>query len=102
MVSQIIKLKKFGIFQDFKPTTELKDFNKFNLIYGWNGSGKSTLAKLFFSIQNRVAHEHFDNAEFSITVKDIPEINNKNISENTLNIKVFNKDFIEKNENFEQ
>ena len=29
MIEQITKLKKYGIFQDYKPSTTLKPFNKF-------------------------------------------------------------------------
>ena len=102
MIQQITKLKNFGIFQDYKPLKELKPFAKYNLFYGWNGSGKSTLAKLFFSIAYKKIHKHFPTSEFSIEIKDHSDLTHKNIETNSINIKVFNKDFVERNVNFEQ
>ncbi|MBT4333678.1 MAG: AAA family ATPase, partial [Candidatus Cloacimonetes bacterium] len=46
MITKINKLKNFGIFQNFS-WSDLDNFKKINLIYGWNYSGKTTLSKLF-------------------------------------------------------
>ena len=102
MIQQISKLKNFGIFQDYKPSKDLKPFTQFNLFYGWNGSGKSTLAKLFFSLADKKNNSHFENGEFTVQVKDQPDVSHKNITVNTLNIRVFNRDFIDRNVNFEE
>src|SRR5665213_2773745 len=102
MIQSITRLTKFGIFQNYKPTANLLPFNKFNLFYGWNGSGKSTLAKLFFSINDKTVHKDFDTCEFILAIKDHVDVTQKNIGENAVNIHVFNKDFIERNVNFEQ
>jgi len=102
MIKQISKLKNFGIFQDYRPSKDLKPFTQYNLFYGWNGSGKSTVAKLFFSLADKKNHNHFENGEFTIQVKDQSDVSNKNITTNTLNIRVFNKDFIDRNVNFEE
>ncbi|MCQ6956989.1 AAA family ATPase [Mucilaginibacter aquariorum] len=102
MIQSIAKLTKFGIFQNYKPTPGLLPFNKNNLFYGWNGSGKSTLAKLFYSVNDKAVHKDFDTCEFLVTIKDHVDVTQKNIGENAVNIHVFNKDFIERNVNFEQ
>lgn len=102
MIQQISKLKNFGIFQDYKPSKDLKPFTQYNLFYGWNGSGKSTVAKLFFSLADKRNHSHFENGEFTVQVKDQPDVSHKNIKTNTLNIRVFNKDFVDRNVNFEE
>ncbi len=102
MIEQISKLKNFGIFQDYKPAKDLKTFSQYNLFYGWNGSGKSTIAKLFFSLADRKNHHHFDIGEFSVSIKDQADISHKNIGDNTLNLRVFNRDFIDRNVNFEE
>lgn len=102
MIQQISKLKNFGIFQDYKPSKDLKPFTQYNLFYGWNGSGKSTVAKLFFSLAEKKNHSHFENGEFTVQVKDQSDVSNKNITANTLNIRVFNRDFIDRNVNFEE
>ncbi|MBS7565811.1 AAA family ATPase [Mucilaginibacter sp. Bleaf8] len=102
MITNINRLKSFGIFQDYKPAKDLHSFEKFNLFYGWNGSGKSTLTKLFLSLTDKKTHHHFEDAEYSVLASTCPEITHKNVSSNNINIRVFNKDFIERNVNFEQ
>jgi wobble nucleotide-excising tRNase len=102
MIQQISKLKNFGIFQDYKPSKDLKPFTQYNLFYGWNGSGKSTVAKLFFSLADKKNHSHFENGEFTVQVKDQLDVSHKNIAANTLNVRVFNRDFIERNVNFDE
>lgn len=102
MINSISKLKSFGIFQDYKAAKDLKPFVQYNLFYGWNGSGKSTLAKVFLSITDKKTHSDFPDGEYTILVKDCPDITHKNVSQNNRNIKVFSKDFIERNVNFDQ
>lgn len=102
MINTISKLKSFGIFQDYKPAKDLRPFVQFNLFYGWNGSGKSTLAKAFGSITDKKVHDHFPEGEFTFAIQDGADITHKNVSSNTINLKVFNKDFIDRNVNFEQ
>lgn len=102
MIHQIVKLKNFGIFRDYKAAKDLNRFEQYNLFYGWNGSGKSTVAKMFYSISDRKIHADFLDGEFALSTLDSGEISNKNISSSNLNLRVFNKDFVDKNVNFEQ
>lgn len=102
MITNITRLKNFGVFQDYKPEKDLNDFSKYNLFYGWNGSGKTTLTKLFLSITDKKTHSDFEKAEYNISSSICPEITQKNIISTDINIKVFNKDFIDRNVNFEQ
>lgn len=102
MITNISKLKGFGVFHDFKAGKELKPFAQYNIFYGWNGSGKSTLTKVFLSITDKKMHVDFLDGEFTVSIKDLPDITHKNIAQNDRNIRVFNKDFIERNVNFEQ
>lgn len=46
MIEKINYITNIGSYYNFNPT-DLKLFNKFNLIYGDNGSGKSTLSSIF-------------------------------------------------------
>ena len=65
MLTEITKLKNFGIFTDFTWLPELPQFKKRNLIYGWNYSGKTTLSKLFTNF-DRSDNGHFSDAEYTI------------------------------------
>jgi len=102
MITNISKLKSFGIFQDYKAASDLKPFVQYNLFYGWNGSGKSTLAKVFLSITDRKTHDDFPSGEYTISIKDHPDLTHKNITQSNKNVRVFSKDFIDRNVNFEQ
>jgi len=98
MITQITKLKYFGIFSDFKCTeATVRPFKRFNLVYGWNGSGKSTLTKLFACLEKRKIIEDFNEADFSIMIADQLPLTQHNISDNNLNIRVFNEDFVTDN-----
>lgn len=96
MIKKIEAIKNLGIFRDFKADKSLNEFTTFNLIYGWNGSGKSTLAKLFSSIEEKKMNADFPTAEFKIQVDNVT-ITEANLSGSSINIKVFDQDFIAKN-----
>ena len=96
MIKSISKLKNFGIFQDYSPDVSLSDFNRFNLFYGWNGSGKSTLSSLLECIERKEQSPEQTLSEWNIET-DRGQITQSNANTNSLNIRVFNKSFIEKN-----
>ncbi|MGK5030110.1 AAA family ATPase [Janthinobacterium sp. MDT1-19] len=96
MIKAIKKLKNFGIFKDYKNNLT-QDFGKYNLIYGWNGTGKSTLSNLFSSLEKKSPHLKFSESEFLIETNDGNFIDEKTISNHSLNIQVFNQKFIQDN-----
>lgn len=51
-IEQISRLVNCGVFHDLSWPTELPNFSKFNLIYGWNGSGKTTLSNCFSHLKD--------------------------------------------------
>jgi len=101
MISKISKLKNFGIFHEFTWKTELPDFKKFNLIYGWNRSGKTTISRVFASCEKKCTYDkdkfkqYPENGEFEIKIKDGTTVKNTDVSTNVLPIKAFNQDFID-------
>lgn len=107
MIKKIKKLKRFDIFQDFPGGQPLPpDFRRFNLIYGWNRSGKTTISRVFASCEKKCAYDeekfkqYPENGEFEVSA-DTTTINNINVSENNLPIKVFNQDFVDDNVSFD-
>jgi len=52
-INRLVKVKNHRIFRNFSWPTDLPDFSRFNLIYGWNGAGKTTLSNLFRHLQNK-------------------------------------------------
>jgi wobble nucleotide-excising tRNase len=96
MIKSISKLKKIGFFQDYSPNADLLGFNRYNLFYGWNGSGKSTLSSLFECIERKEQSPEHALSEWDIEIEG-GQITHSNANTNSLNIRVFNKNFIEKN-----
>ena len=107
MISKISKLKDFGIFHEFTWKTELSDFKKFNLIYGWNRSGKTTISRVFASCEKKCTYDkdkfkqYPENGEFEVKTDDGTTVKNTDVATNVLPIKVFNQDFIDENISFD-
>lgn len=108
MISKISKLKDFGIFHDFTwKETELSNFKRFNLIYGWNRSGKTTISRVFASCEKKCTYDkekfkqYPENGEFEIKTDDNTTVKNTDVATNVLPIKVFNQDFIDENISFD-
>lgn len=92
-INQITRLRGCGIFRDFSWTPDLPEFGKYNLIYGWNGTGKATLSGLFQDLQLSRTPKIGD-AVLCINGTDLP---GQEFSQSEYPIRVFNRDFIEKN-----
>lgn len=115
MINKITKLKNFGIFHDFS-WTDLPEFKRYNLIYGWNRSGKTTISRVFASCEKKCLYTEgkfeqypaiFDEngnlvsqGEFEITTDGGLTVKNTDIATKVLPIKVFNQDFIDANISF--
>lgn len=96
MIKKINTLKKFGVFQNFTWNT-LPEFNEKNIFYGWNYSGKTTISRLFSSLKNKELNKSYLEAEFEIILNNSSKITQHNIGENSLNLLIFNSDYIREN-----
>lgn len=94
MIKNILEIKNFGVFQDYK--NNIQDFSKFNLFYGWNGSGKSTLSNLFRYMTTTKNEDRFKDLEFKIELQS-GQIITKDKIDNSEKIFVFNEEFIKHN-----
>ena len=95
MIEKIKKIKDFGVFNNYQASADLPDFKKYNLIYGWNATGKTTLSRLFRCFELQAMHDDFSQAVFQLQT-DSGIISSEDLSKK-LNIRVFNKDFIDEN-----
>lgn len=93
MLTRLKKLKNFGVFENYEAMPELKDFNRFNVVYGENGSGKTTLSRLLACLQVG-EHKEFPNLEFSFETQSSVLTHGQNYARN---VRVFNSDFVEAN-----
>ena len=92
-IDRISRLRSCGIFRNFRWPSDLPEFGRYNVVYGWNGTGKTTLSRLFRDLEVARAPEMGD-AVLRIDGNDVP---GESFSQSTLQVRVFNRDFIEEN-----
>lgn len=91
-LSRISRLRDCGIFRDFAWSTDLPDFGRYNLIYGWNGSGKTTLSRMMRCLERRTVpagQVTLSLAGREVRHDDFPTVE--------LPIRVFNREFVAEN-----
>jgi len=103
MIKKIEKINKLGIFENYQWKCS-KEFNRYNICFGFNGSGKSTLSNFFNLI---ASNTNFSREQKEELYKDLKTAENgsevkfndslayppKN-NQNNKNIYVFNSNFI--------
>jgi len=89
-VTRISRLRDYGVFRDFTWPSELSNFGKYNLIYGWNGSGKTLLSRVFRGLEQRIP----PSLGQVIVRIDENDVTGSDFSQVTLPVRVFNRDFI--------
>jgi len=96
MIRAIQSIEAFGIFDDFRWSSGLPEFKRFNLIYGWNYSGKTTLSRAFRCFEQKQRHIDFPDAEVQLKAADGTTYDLSN-PQTAPPIRVFNTDFIREN-----
>lgn len=90
-ITRIQRIRDHRIFRNFIWPSELPDFGKFNLIYGWNGSGKTTLSSLLWQLQKK---ESIAEGEIEFLI-DGNTVYGSSLTTATLpQIRVFNRDTV--------
>ena len=92
-IHRITRLSGFGVFRDFKWSSDLPEFGQYNLIYGWNGTGKTTLSRLLRDLELR-RRPTMGRAALHISGN---EVAGNSFPQSTLQIRVFNRDFVHTN-----
>jgi wobble nucleotide-excising tRNase len=98
VISKINRLSNFGTYRQFQWGVNAP-FTKRNLIYGWNYSGKTTLSRLIQILEEPALLTNWQGCQFDIELQSGTRLTNTNLA-NPPRIKVFNRDFI--NRNFQQ
>ncbi|MDI7194978.1 AAA family ATPase, partial [Leptospira santarosai] len=106
MIKKLKKIDKFGIFNNFDWDKSVRDqgnnvclFKKMNVIYGRNYSGKTSLSRIFGSLENKTLPAKYTNSSFLLE-GDFEPIDQKSLSQHTLDVRVYNKDFVLSNLTF--
>ena len=92
-LKRFARLKDCGIFRDFHWPSSLKDFGRFNLIYGWNGSGKTTLSRILRDLEKAQA-PHLGEVRLQF---DNQQINGIDFPNSDVRVRVFNRESVEEN-----
>ena len=92
-ITRISRLRDFGVFRNFKWPSELSDFGRYNLIYGWNWTGKTTPSGLFRDLEFKRSPRL---GEAALCI-DGSDVRGENFPQSNLQIRVFNRDFIQEN-----
>ena len=92
-IDRIKSLRNCRVFRDFAWPTQLHDFGKYNLIYGWNGSGKTTLSRIFRDLERTLAPS---NGTVVLSV-DNQDVRGTDFPQASIPVRVFNRDFVNEN-----
>ena len=93
MLNRFSRLRSCGIFQEFQWPNGLRDFGRFNLVYGWNGSGKTTLSRILRDLEKKQPPSA---GQVTLTLKGQTTIGSE-FPNSTSSLRVFNRDFVEDN-----
>ena len=95
-----IDINNFGSYKNYTWINKDIEFKDVNIIYGRNYSGKTTLSRIFKCLENKNLHRDYENPNFSFTLENNLVINIDNISINSMDICVYNTDFVKENLNW--
>ncbi len=100
-----INIRQFGCFSDFDWATSVRegqtvhDFKRLNILYGRNYSGKTTLSRIFRSFEVSRFPDNYKQPNFEF-IFDTGTLTQQDIETHTLDIRVYNRDFIDENLSF--
>jgi len=93
-IRRITRIRNYRVFRDFTWPSDLPDFARFNLIYGWNATGKTVLSTLFRHLQKKVPIAEGD-VQF---LMDGTVVSGNGIATAVLpQVRVFNRDLVDRN-----
>ena len=96
-----LDIGNFGSFKDFVWSKKVRDkgnnvgqFKKLNILYGKNYSGKTTLSRIFRAIETKSLPERYEEPNFLLET-DEGKVSNSSLDQSRLNVRVYNKDFVD-------
>lgn len=92
-LTRISRIRGMCVFRDFTWPTDLPDFDRYNLIYGWNGSGKTTISGVLRMLQ---AKQRIDSGEVTLRLDGV-DVPGHEFPDANVQIRVFSRHFIEAN-----
>lgn len=101
-IKRINSIQNLGVYNDYRRSGNIQDFNDKNIIYGWNYCGKTTLSRLLNWLNPTSAiDEDFSAATFEIELDDDTKltVRNRAVASQCI-VQVFNSDFVSANLQF--
>jgi len=106
LIEKFKTITRFGIFQNFDWDSTLRDqgnniatFKKLNIVYGRNYSGKTSLSRIVRSLEQGKLPDRFLDGDFNVAC-DGTNISQNSLGAHSLNIRVYNEDFVNDNLTF--
>ncbi|EAW0606088.1 RloC protein [Campylobacter lari] len=90
----------FGSYENFKWDVNLEEFKIINIFYGRNYSGKTTLSRIARSFELKKKNEDFLEGKFTIELENGSSLNQDDVINSNLDIRVYNSDFAKENLNY--
>ncbi|WP_026947131.1 AAA family ATPase [Algoriphagus marincola] len=107
MITKFKTIKNLAVFRNFVWDNSVHDaasnvqlFKDINVIYGRNYSGKTTLSRIVRALEKGEISDKYENPEFEVSIKDLADAKQANLSSHGKKIRVFNEDFVRDNLRF--
>lgn len=107
MITKFKTINNLAVFQNFIWDTSIRDdgnnvvlFKPINIFYGRNYSGKTTLSRIVRALETANISDKYENPQFEVSIKDVADCTQHNLSAHGKKIRVFNEDFVKDNIRF--
>src|SRR5690554_18839 len=107
MITKFKSIANLAVFQNFNWDTTIRDdrnnvvlFKPINIFYGRNYSGKTTLSRIIRALETGNISDKYENPQFEVSIQDIADATQNNLTAHGKKIRVFNEDFVKDNLRF--
>ena len=107
MITKFKSINNLAVFQNFNWDTTIRDdgnnvvlFKPINIFYGRNYSGKTTLSRIIRALETGSISDKYENPQFEVSIQDIADTTQNNLTAHRKKIRVFNEDFVKDNLRF--
>jgi len=107
MITKFKSINNLAVFQNFNWDATIRDdgnnvvlFKPINIFYGRNYSGKTTLSRIIRALETGKISDKYENPQFEVTIQDIADTTQDNLTKHGKKIRVFNEDFVKDNLRF--
>jgi wobble nucleotide-excising tRNase len=97
-IKRVQEISNLGIYRHYSSSSELPDFQFYNVIYGWNGTGKTTLSRAFSALGSQLSPVDFPDMSASFLLDSGEKVSVGDSIDTP--ILVFNQDYVDANVNF--